>query len=45
MIPIWSPEAIDDLAAVRAYIPQDDPAAAQRVAPRMIENIETLLPQ
>jgi plasmid stabilization system protein ParE len=33
MTPIWSPEAIADLAALRAYIEQDDPAAAQRVAP------------
>ncbi len=32
MTPVWSPEAIDDLAALRAYIEQDDPAAAQRVA-------------
>jgi toxin ParE1/3/4 len=32
MNPIWSPEAIADLAALRAYIAQDDPAAAQRVA-------------
>jgi toxin ParE1/3/4 len=44
MIPIWSPEAIDDLAALRAYIQQDDPAAAQRVVLRIIENVETLLP-
>jgi toxin ParE1/3/4 len=29
---IWSPEAIDDLAALRACIEQDDPAAAKRVA-------------
>jgi hypothetical protein len=30
MIPVWSPEAIGDLAALRAYIEQDDPTAAQR---------------
>ncbi len=24
MTPVWSPEAIDDLAALRAYIEQDD---------------------
>jgi toxin ParE1/3/4 len=29
---VWSPEAIDDLVALRAYIEQDDPAAAQRGA-------------
>ena len=33
MTTIRSPEAIADLAALRAYIEQDDPAAAQRVAP------------
>jgi len=37
MTPVWSPEAIDDLAALRAYIEQDDPAAAQRVVLRIIE--------
>ena len=44
MTPVWSPEAINDLAALRAHIEQDDPAAAQRVVLRIIENVETLLP-
>jgi toxin ParE1/3/4 len=44
MTPVWSPEAINDLAALRAYIEQDDPAAAQRVALHIVEIIETLLP-
>jgi toxin ParE1/3/4 len=43
MTPVWSPEAIDDLAAVRTYIEQDNPGAAQRVVLRIIENVETLL--
>ena len=43
MKPVWSPEAINDLVALRAYIEQDDPAAAQRVAHHIIRNIETLL--
>ena len=43
MTPPWSPEAIDDLAALRAYIEQDDPAAARRVALHIVESIETLL--
>jgi plasmid stabilization system protein ParE len=43
MIPVWSPEAIDDLSALRAYIEQDDPAAAQRVALHIVTNVETLL--
>jgi toxin ParE1/3/4 len=41
---VWSPEAIDDLVALRAYIEQDDPSAAQRVAIHVIQNVETLLP-
>ena len=44
MNPIWSPEAIADLAALRTYISQDDPAAAQRVALHIIRSVETLLP-
>jgi toxin ParE1/3/4 len=44
MTPIWSPEAIADLAALRACIEHDDPAAAQRVALHIIRNVETLLP-
>jgi len=44
MIPIWSPEAIDDLVALRVHIEQDDSAAAQRVALHNIRNVETLLP-
>jgi toxin ParE1/3/4 len=40
----WSPEAIEDIAALRSYIEQDDPAAAQRVALHIIRNVETLLP-
>jgi toxin ParE1/3/4 len=44
MIAIWSPEAVADLVALRAYIEQDDPAAAQRVALHIIRNVETLLP-
>ena len=44
MTPVWSPEAVDDLAALRAYIEQDDPAAAKRVALHIIRNVEPLLP-
>jgi toxin ParE1/3/4 len=44
MTPIWSPEAVADLAELRAYIEQDDPAAAQRIALRIIHSVETLLP-
>ena len=40
---IWSPEAIDDLISLRAYIAEDNPAAAQRVALNIIRDIEELL--
>jgi toxin ParE1/3/4 len=45
MTPIWSPEAIEDLSSLRAYIAEDDPAAALRVALHILHNIETLLPK
>jgi toxin ParE1/3/4 len=44
MNPIWSPEAIADLAALRAHIAQDDPAAARRIALHILHNVEALLP-
>jgi len=43
MKPVWSPEAIDDLVALRAYIADDDNAAAQRIALRIIDTVEKLL--
>jgi toxin ParE1/3/4 len=45
MTPVWSPEAIADIASLRAYIEQDDPAAAQRVALHIVRSVETLLSQ
>ena len=45
MTPVWSPEAIDDLAALRAFIEEDDPAAAQRIALRIVHAVEVLLPE
>ena len=44
MIIAWSPEAIDDLAALRDFISQDNPVAALRVALDIIRVIEGLLP-
>lgn len=44
MTPVWSPEAIDDLAALRGFIEQDDPAAARKVALHILHNVEVLLP-
>ena len=43
MTPIWSPEAIADLTALRAYIAEDNPAAARRIALHIIHNVEELL--
>ncbi len=40
---VWSPEAIEDLASLRAYIAEDNPAAARRVVLRIIQTIEQLL--
>jgi plasmid stabilization system protein ParE len=34
---VWSPEAINDLRSLRAYIEQDNPQAAQRVALHVTE--------
>jgi addiction module RelE/StbE family toxin len=42
--PVWSPEGLDDLAALRAYIEKDNPSAAQRIALHIIHNVEILLP-
>ena len=43
MILKWMPEAIDDLASLRAWIARDSPAAAQRMALPIIEAVETEL--
>jgi toxin ParE1/3/4 len=40
---VWSPEAIDDLASLRTFIAEDNPAAARRVALRIFDAVETLL--
>jgi len=41
---LWEPEAIDDLTSLRAYIAENDPAAARRIALHIAHNIEQLLP-
>lgn len=41
---IWSPQALDDLVSLRAYIAEDDPAAAERIVLRILRNVEMLLP-
>jgi len=41
---IWSPEAIQDLISLRAYIAEESPAGAQRIVLRILHNVELLLP-
>jgi toxin ParE1/3/4 len=42
---VWSPEAIEDLTSLRAYIGVEDPEAARRLAMRIVDAIETLISQ
>jgi plasmid stabilization system protein ParE len=42
--PVWSPEAIDDLISIRAYISEDDPGAVERVALNVVQNVEARYP-
>lgn len=41
---LWSFEAIEDLTSLRAYIAEDDPAAARGIVLHIMHNIEQLLP-
>lgn len=41
---VWSPEAIQDLISLRAYIAEESPAGARRVVLRVLHNVEHLLP-
>jgi toxin ParE1/3/4 len=43
MIVLWSPEAIADIASLRAYIAEDNPDAANRIALHIGHNVEQLL--
>ena len=40
---VWSPKSIHDLIALRAYIAENDPAAAKRVALHILYCVEHLL--
>ena len=37
---VWSPEAVEDLVSLRAYIAEDSPATAQRTVRLIIGSIE-----
>jgi len=41
---IWSPEAIEDLISLRAYIAEESPAGARRIVLRILHDVEHLLP-
>jgi toxin ParE1/3/4 len=40
---IWSPEAIQDLISLRAYIAEESPAGARRITLRILHDVEVLL--
>lgn len=40
---VWSREALDDLGSLRAYIAEEDQAAARRTVSRIIDAVENLL--
>jgi toxin ParE1/3/4 len=42
---VWSPTAIQDLAALRAYITKESPAGARRIVLHILRDIENLLPE
>ncbi len=41
---IWSPQAIQDLISLRAYIAEESPAGARRIVARILHDVEHLLP-
>lgn len=43
MIIEWSPRALRNIRAARAYIARDNPAAATAVTERIIQQVETLV--
>ena len=42
---IWSPEALQDLREVHAYITKDSPASAKKVVERIVSVIASQLPE
>jgi toxin ParE1/3/4 len=42
---IWSTQAIEDLRAIQSYIEIDNPTAARRITVRIIEYVETMIPE
>ncbi len=42
---IWSPEALQDLREVHAYIKKDNPASAKKVVARIVSVVASQLPE
>jgi toxin ParE1/3/4 len=42
---VWSPEAIEDLISLRAYIAEESPAGARRIVLRILRTVEQVLPE
>jgi len=42
---LWSPEAIEDLNSIRAYIADDNPTAARGIVIQIVQHIQRLLPE
>ncbi len=40
---VWSPEAIQDLISLRAYIAEESPAGARRIVLHILHDVEGLL--
>jgi toxin ParE1/3/4 len=45
MIIVWTALALDDLAALRSYISNDDPTAADAMVRRIVDLVERQLPR
>jgi toxin ParE1/3/4 len=41
---VWSPQSINDISALRAFIAAESPVAAKRISLRVVNAVETLLP-
>lgn len=42
---VWSPEALEDLAAVRAFIARENPTVAKKIVERIVSLVSTQLPE
>ncbi|MBV9288751.1 MAG: type II toxin-antitoxin system RelE/ParE family toxin [Hyphomicrobiales bacterium] len=42
---VWSPQAIEDLDSLQDDIEGDNPIAARRIPLRIIESVETMIPE